>query len=734
MPTRHPGVTDERGTAASADHPLVPGWLVRLAAIGWRVLVTLALVVVVYAIVGQLATVAASIILALILAATLAPYVSERRARGWGAAKAAGMVMLAALLGLGAVVAAVILAVIPTLSDIVAAFDAGIEAARAQLTSLGVPSDVTGIMQRISDAIRGLVLGGLSDFVAAAANSVTVAILGGFLTFFLLMDGDKAWDWLLASTDGWRRDALMSGGRRALDQVGGYIRGTSLMAVATAILAGVVMLVLGVPFAGPLAVVALVTAFVPYAGRALAAVLIVTIALATRGVGPAAVFLVIFVLGSIVLERALARMASGRRLDLHPILAVVGLPIGFALGGFGGLVVILPVLAFARTAAGVIIKTLGREPISVPVMSASPASSGLVPVWLDRLGQWSWRALVVAALFAVVAEAALLFPVVIMPVVMAVILAATLAPAAAALERRGLSRTTAAMGVTVGTSVAILAVVILTLASLVGPMAELVATSTAGAESSGAQAVGIGALVAAIGNGLLSTVTGAVANIVGIVAVVLLGGFLTFYFIRDGGRVWHELTRAIPADRRGVLDAAGARSVDVLGGYMVGTAAISAFGAASQWVIMTLLGLPLALPLAVLALFAGFIPYVGGFIATALAFFVAVAVGDQTDIVIMFIYTIVFNIVQGNFVTPLVYGKAVSLHPAIVLLAVPIGNALAGIVGMFLVVPVAGVIATTWRAVLQTIDARAAVEPPSLSSPGPDEEIGPSVPRAVVGG
>ena len=56
----------------------------------------------------------------------------------------------------------------------------------------------------------------------------------------------------------------------------------------------------------------------------------------------------------------------------------------------------------------------------------------------------------------------------------------------------------------------------------------------------------------------------------------------------------------------------------------------------------------------------------------------------------MAIYTLVFNIIQGNFVTPLVYGKAVSLHPAIVLLAVPIGNALAGIVGMFLVVP--------WRA------------------------------------
>ena len=310
------------------------------------------------------------------------------------------------------------------------------------------------------------------------------------------------------------------------------------------------------------------------------------------------VFLLLYVVGSIALERVLARITSGRRLDLHPILAVLGLPIGFALAGFSGLVVVLPVLAFAQTAAGVLITTLGREPIAMPSMSATPASDGLVPVWLDRLGQWSWRALVVAALFVIVAQVALLFPVVIMPVVMAVILAATLAPAAAALERRGLSRTTAAMGVTVGTSVAIIAVVVLTLASLVGPMAELVGTAAAGAESSPAEAVGIGSLVGAIGDGLLSTVTGAVANIVGIVLVLLLGGFLTFYFIRDGRRVWQELTRAVPSDRRGLLDAAGTRAVDVLGGYMLGTAAISAFGAASQWVIMILLGLPLALPLA----------------------------------------------------------------------------------------------------------------------------------------
>ena len=720
--------------AGPTEDPLVPGWLVRLAAIGWRVLVTLALGVVLFGIAVQLATVVWSIILALILAATLAPFVSERRARGASRAKAAGIVSLGAVLVFGAAIAAIVIVLVPSVSAIVTAFDGGIGTVRDQLTGLGVSADLTAILQRISDAIRGSVLSALGAVVSSAANIVTIAILGGFLTFFLLLDGDKSWDWLLAMTDGWRREALMNGGRHAVDQVGGYIRGTAVIAAATALMAGVAMWALGVPFAGPLAVVVLISAFVPYIGRALSLLLIVVVALGTRGAVPAVALFALFVVGSIALDRALAKQTSGRSLQLHPILAVVGLPLGFAAAGFGGLIVILPVLAFAQTAAGVAITALGREPSSAPATSGTSTTSGPVPVWLDRLGQWSWRSLIVAAMFLVVAEVALLFPGVIMPVVMAIILAATLEPAAAALERRGLGRGTAALVVTIGTSAAIIAVLVVTLAALAGPAAEVVSTATTGAEASGAQALGIGSFVSAIGDGVLATVGAAVANVVGIVVVLLLGGFLTFYFIRDGGRVWQAVTRGVPADKRGLLDAAGGRAVDVLGGYMVGTAAISAFGAASQWLIMVLLGLPLAFPLAVLALFAGFIPYVGGFIATGLAFLVAVAVGDSTDIIIMFIYTIVFNIVQGNFVTPLVYGKAVSLHPAIVLLAVPIGNALAGIVGMFLVVPVAGVIATTWRAVLQTIEGRDLPEPGPLPDPDPGNVTAPAAPTVVIGG
>jgi predicted PurR-regulated permease PerM len=150
---------------------------------------------------------------------------------------------------------------------------------------------------------------------------------------------------------------------------------------------------------------------------------------------------------------------------------------------------------------------------------------------------------------------------------------------------------------------------------------------------------------------------------------------------------------------------------------------VSLFGAATTAIIMVILGLPLALPIAVIAFFLGYIPYIGSFIATGLAFLVTVAVGDTTDIVIMAIFTIVFNIAQGNFVAPLVYGKAVNLHPAVILLAIPAGSALAGIIGMFLVVPFLGVVAVTWRTVLRVIDRP--------GPDGPDALVRPDVPPTL---
>ena len=67
------------------------------------------------------------------------------------------------------------------------------------------------------------------------------------------------------------------------------------------------------------------------------------------------------------------------------------------------------------------------------------------------------------------------------------------------------------------------------------------------------------------------------------------------------------------------------------------------------------------------------------------------------------IWTAVLNVVQGSVIAPLVYGRAVSLHPAMVLIVIPAGGALAGVLGMFLAVPLVGIIGAVWRNLLAAI-------------------------------
>ena len=255
-------------------------------------------------------------------------------------------------------------------------------------------------------------------------------------------------------------------------------------------------------------------------------------------------------------------------------------------------------------------------------------------------------------------------------------------------------------------------------------MEEIVTEATAGATTAETSTTGeAGTLVQfvqAYGSGTLAAVSDAISALGGIAIATLLSILLTFYAMRDGPEAWARFLERFEPGRRSYVGAAGGRAFAVLGGYMLGTSAISLFGAISQFVIMTILGIPFALPLAVLSFFGGFIPYIGSAITTGLAFLVTVATGSDSDIVIMAIYTIAFNIIQGNFVAPLVYSAVVSLHPAVVLVAIPAGNEIAGIIGMFLVVPFLGVVATTWRTVLRVLDTEE-IEP--IETPAQPEDI-----------
>jgi predicted PurR-regulated permease PerM len=330
-----------------------------------------------------------------------------------------------------------------------------------------------------------------------------------------------------------------------------------------------------------------------------------------------------------------------------------------------------------------------------------------VPAWLDRVAQFGWRILVIVGLTALAVAVAAVLPMLVLPLVVAIILTASLDPAVAWLVSRGHGRGRAAAIALGGGALGVVLVLVAAALALVGSASELAGTVDRGMGALDSASSGLLGLPSSAVTEGGREVVGAILSLAdaaaGLVVMVGLGCLVAFYFLRDGAILWDRATGRLPRPASADLHAVGARAMAVLGGYMVGTAAISFVGAASQLVIMVVLGLPMVMPVFVLSFILGFIPYIGGFISTGIAFLITVAVGSTADVLVMAAWTVLFNIVAGNVVSPLVYSRTVHLHPAIVLLAIPAGSAIAGMMGMFLAVPALGVVAATWRTVLSIL-------------------------------
>ena len=703
------GSTDLTGASLSQTEALVPAWLVNFAELGWRLLAVAALVVAIWYVATLIWTVTASIAVAVVVSAVFAPLVLRLRARGRSRTAAAGIVWATAIMTVGGVLLLLALAFLPYLAALVSRIRAGLGELETRLADLGLPTWVDTLAR---DAV-GLVLDAAGDaggaIAASAAQAVTVLILATFLVFFFLRDGDKAWVWMFQAVSAQKRERITTAGDDALARVGGYLRGTTVLAGLVAVTDFVFMWFLGVPLALPLAMLALLCGYIPYFGGIVATAIILLVSLAALGTGPTLVLLVLMGIRSVLLGYLVRPTIYGRTVSIHPALVLVALPAGYALAGVVGLFAAVPVTAVALAVASATVAIVDPQP--------HPPLPSMVPAWLDRLAQISWRILVGVALVAVFVAVLMTLPLVVIPLILATILAATLDPTVGALQRRGHTRARAAAMAVGGGFLAIAALLVLALASLVEQSGMLSDTVTSGTETANEALAGhLGLPSDAVAGGTLEALE-AIAGLAEASAIVatitILGTLLAYYFLRDGAMLWDRLVARLRPDVATEVDAAGTRAFEVLGGYMIGTAAISFVGAASQFAIMVLLGLPLALPVFVLSFFLCFIPYIGGFISTGVAFLITVAAGSPADVLVMGIWTIVFNIVQGNIVSPLVYGRTVHIHPAIVLVAIPAGAAVAGILGMFIVVPVIGVVATTWRtavAVMGEATARRALE------------------------
>ncbi len=186
-----------------------------------------------------------------------------------------------------------------------------------------------------------------------------------------------------------------------------------------------------------------------------------------------------------------------------------------------------------------------------------------------------------------------------------------------------------------------------------------------------------------IGDRVLSGVTLALEAFAGL----LLGVVLAFFLTRDGAMIWRWVLQRRPAERRAAVDAGARRSWSALGAYLRGVATVAIAEAVMVGAALAIIGVPLALPLAVLTFLGAFIPVLGaflvGFVAALVALFTA---GVEVALLVVVVYVVIQQI-ESNLLHPVIVGRAVEIHPIALLLAVTTGGVLAGIVGALLAGP-----------------------------------------------
>jgi len=703
----------------------LPGWLRRMAAMGWRLLAVAGMIAVVVAIALALSTTTEAILVAAVVSATVAPLVSRLRARGWGSSRAAGVASIVALLAALAVALLFVLAFLPYVVQLSETARDSISTLIQRLTDMGIPSQLLDPLRTFVDGFDAWLTNAFSELVGPVASVVTALILGGFLTFYLLSDGDRGWVQLTGDLNKHAANTLTARVVTAISEVGGYLRSMATIAVIDSVADFVYLTVLGVPLAGPLAVMVFLGAFVPYIGTIFTTIVLVTVTLAALGTGPAALLLVLIIATVFVANTLVDRYVYRSGVRVHPAVVLVVVPAGAALFGIGGLFFAVPVAATLIILVPALIAALEADAESDAAHEARAAGlpagqprRPFVPLWLDRAGQFSWRALVILGVLWVIGQAVVL-PFLSAPVVIALVGACAMWPSTDFLRTRGITPSLAALAVAVVAAGIIAIILTVTLVSLVNQLPELLADAAAAAQRLG-WGDSLGRLVQTFGGGILSGSGNLVSNMGAVFAALASAALLTFFFLRDGPDWWGRLLQRVEPSKRVVIGDTGAEAARILNGSTLGTGIVSLIGGTFWALLMTVLGLPLAVPVGVLTFFGGFIPYVGGFIATGVAFLVAIAVGDTTDIIVMAIVTPIYNIAIGNYVAPLVYGKTVSLHPAVVLMAAPVGAAIGGLIGMFLIVPVIAIVGATWRPVVHLFDpddgTQPASAPPSADS------------------
>ncbi|MFF8289892.1 AI-2E family transporter [Streptomyces sp. NPDC016309] len=213
---------------------------------------------------------------------------------------------------------------------------------------------------------------------------------------------------------------------------------------------------------------------------------------------------------------------------------------------------------------------------------------------------------------------------------------------------------------------------------------------------------------------LLSKAVSGASEAVHVLTALALGLFSSVFFIHSGDRQWSWFCAQLPERLRPRWTLTGRAAWRTFTGYTHGIVLVAATNAILVGMALYFLGVPLAVPLALLEFVAAFVPLVGSPVALAVAAVVALAAKGPLTAAVVVALIVVIGQIEGHLLHPLVMSWAVRLHPLVVAVSVIAGAVAAGVVGAVVAVPLVSV---AWAVFTALRDARRArpVEAPGTS-------------------
>ncbi|WP_050070227.1 AI-2E family transporter [Arthrobacter alpinus] len=339
--------------------------------------------------------------------------------------------------------------------------------------------------------------------------------------------------------------------------------------------------------------------------------------------------------------------------------------------------------------------------------SYSQNESAGVPFGMRVAGAWAWRLAIVLIVTAMLIWLLSKVTILLIPIMVAAILASLLRPLVKGMKKIGMPQGLSVAIAEVGLVVVVIGALFLVGRQMVVGFSDLSKQAITGLIqiqdwlTSGPLGLSndeitkyLDEALATLQNNtnvILSSALGVGTSVTHFAVGVLLTLFILLFFLLEGQDIWSFIVKFFPRRARPAVDGAGRRGWTSLGNYarvQVLVAAVDAIGIGAGAAIIQV---PLALPLSVLVFVGSFIPVVGALVTGAVAVLLALVANGWVNALIMLGIVLLVQQLESHLLQPFIMGRAVSLHPVAVILAVAAGSGVAGILGALFAVPLLAV-------------------------------------------